>query len=81
MGNRATSVWVKRWGAAPAWRRRWQGQRAVVEGVATADAVNRLATGFGIDMPVVAAVDAVLHHGMAIDVMIEGLLSRPYRSE
>ena len=29
----------------------------------------------------IAAVDAVLHRGMTIDIMIEGLLRRPYRSE
>ena len=32
-------------------------------------------------MPVVAAVDAVLHRGMTIDGMIEQLLARPRRSE
>jgi glycerol-3-phosphate dehydrogenase (NAD(P)+) len=55
--------------------------RSVVEGVATAAAVARLASRLGVDMPITAAVDGVLHRGMAIDMMIEGLLSRPYRSE
>ena len=57
------------------------GRRSVVEGVATAGAVASLATRLQVDMPVAAAVDAVLHRGMAIDMMIEGLLRRPYRSE
>jgi glycerol-3-phosphate dehydrogenase (NAD(P)+) len=57
------------------------GRRAVVEGVATAAAVARLAARLGIDMPITAAVDGVLYRGMAIDMMIESLLSRPYRSE
>jgi len=57
------------------------GKRAVVEGVATAAAVAALAARHRIEMPISAAVDAVLHRGMAIDAMIEALLSRPYRSE
>jgi glycerol-3-phosphate dehydrogenase (NAD(P)+) len=55
--------------------------RSVVEGVATAAAVARLAARLGIEMPITAAVDRVLHRGMAIDMMIDALLSRPYRSE
>ncbi len=57
------------------------GTRSVVEGVATAAAVARLAARLRIEMPITAAVDGVLHRGMAIDMMIDGLLSRPYRSE
>jgi glycerol-3-phosphate dehydrogenase (NAD(P)+) len=57
------------------------GRRSVVEGVATAAAVTQLAARLGIEMPITSAVDAVLHRGMAIDTMIDGLLSRPYRSE
>jgi len=57
------------------------GQRSVVEGVATAGAVAALALRLGIEMPITAAVDGVLHRGMAIDAMIDALLSRPYRSE
>jgi glycerol-3-phosphate dehydrogenase (NAD(P)+) len=49
--------------------------------VATAAAVTQLAAGLGIEMPITAAVDAVLHRGMAIDMMVDELLSRPYRSE
>jgi glycerol-3-phosphate dehydrogenase (NAD(P)+) len=57
------------------------GHRSVVEGVATATAVWRLAGRLSIEMPITAAVESVLHRGMAIDAMIEALLSRPYRSE
>ena len=57
------------------------GRRSVVEGVATAAAVARLATRLGVEMPITAAVEGVLHRGMPIDAMIEALLSRPYRSE
>jgi glycerol-3-phosphate dehydrogenase (NAD(P)+) len=56
-------------------------RRSVVEGVATSAAVARLAARLGIEMPIAASVDGVLHRGMAIDMMIEGLLRRPYRSE
>ena len=57
------------------------GRRSVVEGVATAGALARLAARLHVEMPITAAVDAVLHRGMAIDAMIEALLSRPYRAE
>ena len=57
------------------------GRRSVVEGVATAAAVAQLAAQLAIEMPITAAVDGVLHRGMAIDMMIEDLLRRPYRSE
>ena len=57
------------------------GRRSVVEGVATAAALARLADRLHVEMPITAAVEGVLHRGLAIDAMIEGLLGRPYRSE
>jgi glycerol-3-phosphate dehydrogenase (NAD(P)+) len=57
------------------------GRRSVVEGVASAAAIAALARRLRVEMPVVAAVDAVLHRGMTIDAMIEQLLARPRRSE
>ena len=57
------------------------GSRSVVEGVASAASVAALASSLRVEMPIVAAVDAVLHRGMAIAPMIEGLLARPRRSE
>ena len=57
------------------------GRRSVVEGVATAASVAALAAKLGADMPIAAAVDAVLHRGSAIAPVIEGLLARPRRAE
>jgi glycerol-3-phosphate dehydrogenase (NAD(P)+) len=57
------------------------GRRSVVEGVATAAAIAALAGRLGVEVPVVAAVDAVLHRGMPIGRMIEQLLARPRRAE
>jgi glycerol-3-phosphate dehydrogenase (NAD(P)+) len=56
-------------------------RRSVAEGVATAAAVCELAARLCVEMPITEAVDAVLHRGMAIDAMVEQLLSRPYRAE
>jgi glycerol-3-phosphate dehydrogenase (NAD(P)+) len=56
-------------------------RRSVVEGVATAAAVTRLARRLGVEMPISEAVDAVLHRGVAIGAITEELLRRPYRSE
>lgn len=56
-------------------------RRSVAEGVTSAAAAAELAQRLGVDMPIVAAVDAILHRGAAIDAAIEGLLSRPFRSE
>ena len=57
------------------------GRRSVVEGVATAAAVSGLAERIGIEMPISAAVEAVLHRGASIDTTIDDLLSRPRRRE
>lgn len=57
------------------------GRRSVVEGVATAAAIRELAGQLAVEMPICAAVDAVLHRGMAIADMVEQLLSRPFRTE
>jgi glycerol-3-phosphate dehydrogenase (NAD(P)+) len=56
-------------------------RRSVAEGVSSASAAAALAQRLGIDMPIVAAVDAILHRGAAIDGAIEALRSRPFRSE
>jgi glycerol-3-phosphate dehydrogenase (NAD(P)+) len=57
------------------------GRRSVVEGIATATAVARLAARLDVEMPITAAVEGVLHRGLPIGAMIEALLSRPYRNE
>ncbi len=56
-------------------------RRAVTEGVGTAQALARRAAQEGIDMPVAAAVNAVLHNGADIDSCINALLSRPLTAE
>jgi len=58
-----------------------RGSRSVVEGVATAASIARLAERLGIEMPISAGVDALLHHGEAVDAVIDLLLRRPYRAE
>ena len=56
-------------------------RRSVAEGVASAAAVAELAGRLGLDMPIVSAVDAILHRGAAIDGAVAGLLARPFRAE
>jgi glycerol-3-phosphate dehydrogenase (NAD(P)+) len=56
-------------------------RRSVAEGVASAAAVSALAARLALDMPIVAAVDAILHKGAAIDSAVASLLSRPFRPE
>jgi glycerol-3-phosphate dehydrogenase (NAD(P)+) len=58
-----------------------RGSRSVVEGVATAASIARLAERLGIEMPIAAGVDALLHRGEAISAVIDLLLRRPYRAE
>ncbi|HVM80408.1 MAG TPA: NAD(P)H-dependent glycerol-3-phosphate dehydrogenase [Stellaceae bacterium] len=56
-------------------------RRSVAEGVTSSAAAAALARRLGIDAPIVAAVDAILHRGAAIDAAIETLLARPFRAE
>ena len=56
-------------------------RHSVAEGVWTARSVMGLAAALGVEMPICAAVDAVLHHGAGIEDTIAGLLSRPFRIE
>jgi glycerol-3-phosphate dehydrogenase (NAD(P)+) len=58
-----------------------QGRRQVVEGEATAPAVLARAKRLDIEMPICAAVDAILHRGADLDQAIRGLLARPLRRE
>jgi glycerol-3-phosphate dehydrogenase (NAD(P)+) len=53
----------------------------VAEGVDSAAATATLARRLGIDMPITAAVDAILHGGAPIDHAIAVLLARPFKSE
>jgi glycerol-3-phosphate dehydrogenase (NAD(P)+) len=54
---------------------------SVAEGVWTAPSVTALAARLGIDMPISAAVNAILHESADIDSTIAALLSRPIREE
>ena len=56
-------------------------RRSVAEGVFTAAAVVRVAAEKGIEMPIAAAVHAIVEGRLGVDAAIEGLLSRPFRAE
>jgi glycerol-3-phosphate dehydrogenase (NAD(P)+) len=56
-------------------------RRSVAEGVASAASVTALAARLGVEMPIAAAVDAILHRGAAIDDTVAQLLARPFRRE
>jgi glycerol-3-phosphate dehydrogenase (NAD(P)+) len=56
-------------------------RRSIAEGVSSAAAIAALARRLGVDMPIVATVDAILHHQADIDASIAGLLARPFRDE
>ena len=57
------------------------GKRSIAEGVDSAEAIASLARRRDVDMPIVTAVDAILHRGAAIDDTIAGLLARPFKAE
>lgn len=52
------------------------GRREVTEGVHSVEAIVALARRVGVEMPVAAAVDQVLHHGAGIDAAMAGLMRR-----
>ena len=56
-------------------------RRSVAEGVSSAAAAATLAARLGVDMPITAAVDAILHRGAVIDQAIAALLARPFKGE
>jgi glycerol-3-phosphate dehydrogenase (NAD(P)+) len=56
-------------------------RRSIAEGVDTAAAVAALARNLGVEMPIVAAVDAILHHGADVTQTVIALLDRPFRTE
>jgi len=56
-------------------------RRSVAEGVFSAGAVVALAARFGVEMPISAAVDAIVNRGADIDSTIAGLLERPFTQE
>ena len=56
-------------------------RRTVAEGAFTAPVLARLAREKGIDMPIVAAVDALIGGSASVDQVLEQLLTRPPRAE
>jgi len=54
---------------------------SVAEGVTTAAAALALAEKYGVETPIVEAVDAILNHGASVEASINSLLSRPLKSE
>lgn len=56
-------------------------RRSIAEGVTSAAAIVERARRAGVDMPICAAVDAVLNRGADIDAEIKGLLARPFKPE
>lgn len=56
-------------------------RRTVAEGVATARAVALHAHKRHVDMPIAAAVNAILHQNADIDTVVKGLLSRDLKEE
>ena len=66
-------------GADPQALRRHPG--ALVEGVFSAGAVARLAAAHGVEMPISAAVDAILEGRLDIEQALDGLMRRPIRPE
>ncbi|MEA3016299.1 MAG: glycerol-3-phosphate dehydrogenase [Sphingomonadales bacterium] len=56
-------------------------RRTVAEGAYTAPVLNRAAKALGVDMPIVAAVCALLAGEASVEDAIESLLARPLRPE
>jgi len=56
-------------------------RRTVAEGATTAPVLKRVADAKGIDMPIVAAVDALLSGADSVENVLEALMARPPRAE
>ncbi len=56
-------------------------RKSVAEGVFTASSVVDLARKIDVEVPICSAVDKVINHGVEIDTVISGLLSRPLKEE
>ncbi len=54
---------------------------SVAEGVTTAQAIAVNAGAMGVEMPICAAVDRILHHAADIDQVIAGLMGRDLKAE
>jgi glycerol-3-phosphate dehydrogenase (NAD(P)+) len=58
-----------------------QAQSKLVEGVFTASALMKMADEKGVEMPIAAAVAAVLAGRLSIEAAIETLMARPFKAE
>jgi glycerol-3-phosphate dehydrogenase (NAD(P)+) len=56
-------------------------RRSVAEGAESAPAVVALAAKHGVEMPICAAVDAIVAERISVDEAIAALLSRPFKAE
>ena len=56
-------------------------RRTVAEGAFTAPVLKRVADAKGVDMPIVAAVDALLRGAESVEKVLETLMARPPRAE
>ena len=56
-------------------------RRTVAEGAFTAPVLKRVADAAGVDMPIVAAVDALLRGTESVENVLEALMARPPRAE
>jgi len=56
-------------------------RKSVAEGVPTAASAATLAQLNKVDMPIVAAVDAILNHQARVDDTVAALLARPFKTE
>jgi glycerol-3-phosphate dehydrogenase (NAD(P)+) len=56
-------------------------RKTVAEGAFTAPVLARLARDKGVDMPIVAAVDALIAGRSNVDQVLDALLTRPPRAE
>jgi glycerol-3-phosphate dehydrogenase (NAD(P)+) len=56
-------------------------RKTVAEGAFTAPVLQRVATALGVDMPIVAAVNALLAEEVSVDEAVGRLLARPLRAE
>ena len=56
-------------------------EQTVAEGAYSASAIVERARAGGIEMPIAAAVDAIVNRQASIDDAIDGLLSRPFKVE
>jgi glycerol-3-phosphate dehydrogenase (NAD(P)+) len=55
--------------------------RGVIEGIATAASIAKLARRLSVEMPICFAVEGLLYRGVSLDDTIGGLLARPFRAE